>query len=535
MRTMIFKKMVYKVLSMTILVVCASASLAQQHHYVPLYRAVNYPVMNSVDTLGSNFHTAVRPYRTKDLKTDDWYQKTYGSDFFVDHFFLNFTRAIKDSTPVKLAAYPIGSFMAGFETGTNVSETYETSIGFNVSGMLSDVLDVNINFLRSHSRLPLYIENYAFEQGVIPGQGYAYRTDWGYHYRNSTGYVSYNPGEHFNLTLGRGKHFWGDGYRSMMLSDFAFNYDYLKLSADFWKIKYNVMWAYMKDIYNEPEAPNQYNEKYMAFHHLSWNLGKRWNVQFFEAVVWQAQDSLVRRGFDPHYLNPVVFYRPVEFSIGSPDNVLLGVGSSFRLSNRIKAYGQLVLDEFKIDELRSREGWWGNKYGLQMGMKYYDAFKVDGLTLQGEANYVRPYTYSHINSTQAFGHWNEPMAHPSGANLWEGVFLASYFSNRWYFEFKSVYREQGKDAGGTDNNGGNIFAPNSTRNVEYGNEVGQGIRYTTSHTRLFASWLLSSRTNLRAEASMSWWSQDQGGTYKPELFMANMGIRIGLFNQYGDF
>jgi hypothetical protein len=39
---------------------------------------------------------------------------------------------------------------------------------------------------------------------------------------------------------------------------------------------------------------------------------------------------------------------------------------------------------------------WKNKYGYQLGVKYYNAFKVDNLQL--EYNHVRPYVYSqHAN------------------------------------------------------------------------------------------------------------------------------------------
>lgn len=516
---------------------CFSSLIQAQHHYVPLYKSVNYSIMNEVDTLGSPVHTSIRPFRVKDVDSNAWYQSTYGSDIFLDKYVPEFTFNKESNTPITLSAFPIFSFVPGFESDYNDGGTFETSIGANFSAFVGSKLDVNLNLIRSHSIYPLYIRNYAFNNQIIPGQGFAHTTDWGYHYRNSTGYISYSPDDHFNFQLGRGKNFWGEGYRTMMLSDFAFNYDYLKITAEFWKIKYSIMWAYMKDIYQIENAPSSFNGKYTAFHHVSWNITKRLNVQVFEAVVWQEQDSLVRRGFDVTYLNPVIFYRPAEFSIGSPDNVLLGGGVNYRVSNKIKLYSQIVFDEFKIDELRSRSGWWGNKYAAQLGVKYRDAFGKEGLSLQAEGNYVRPFTYSHQNPQQAYGHYNEPLAHPSGANFWEAVFLANYHHNRWYFEYKYVYRQQGIDdpQDPTDNNGSNIFLSNDLHNSEYGNEVGQGIAFTTHYSKLYVSWLLSSKSNLMLEGSLSVWDQDRSSTLHPRSFMASLGIRMGIFNQYGDF
>ena len=520
-----------------VFIVISNLLFAQQHHYIPLYKSLNYSIMNEVDTLGSPVHTSVRPYRVKDVETNSWYSSTYESDYFFDKLIPQKTLFPKSNTPITLRAFPIFSLVPGFESDYNNGTTYETSLGFNFTTLIGEKLDVNLNFIRSHSILPLYIQNYAYNNQTIPGQGYAYATNWGYHYRNSTGYISYSPDEHFNFQLGRGKNILGEGYRSLMLSDYAYNYDYLKVSTEFWNVKYTIMWAYLKDIYDDIDAPDNYDGKYTAIHHLSWNITKRLNFQFFEAVVWQEQDSLVKRGFDVTYLNPVILYRPAEFSIGSPDNMLLGGGINYRFTQKVKFYSQLVFDEFKIDELRSGKGWWGNKYAVQLGLKYRNAFKINGLSLQGEWNYVRPYTYSHTNSNQAYGHYNEPLAHPAGANFGEAVFLANYHKKRWYFEYKYLYREQGMDnsAVATDNNGSNIFASNDSRNSDYDNEVGQGILYKTHYSKFYVSWLLGSKSNLMLEGSLAVWDQDRSSTLHPRSFMASLGVRMAIFNQYGDF
>ena len=48
------------------------------------------------------------------------------------------------------------------------------------------------------------------------------------------------------------------------------------------------------------------------------------------------------------------------------------------------------------------------------GFKYIDAFKIKNLDLQGELNYVRPFTYSHFDSVANYSHYNQPLAHPLG-------------------------------------------------------------------------------------------------------------------------
>ena len=69
-------------------------------------------------------------------------------------------------------------------------------------------------------------------------------------------------------------------------------------------------------------------------------------------------------------------------------------------------------------------GYWGNKFAFQLGAKYYDAFKVKGLMLQGEFNWVRPYTYSHGEVELNAGHYNQAITHLWGGNFYEVIGIA---------------------------------------------------------------------------------------------------------------
>ena len=75
----------------------------------------------------------------------------------------------------------------------------------------------------------------------------------------------------------------------------------------------------------------RYPTKYSASHYLTVNIGKRWSVGLFESVVWAAQDAAGERNFDWAYMNPIIFYRPAEYSIGSPDNITMGANMKYIL------------------------------------------------------------------------------------------------------------------------------------------------------------------------------------------------------------
>lgn len=530
------KQLAKQFLGFGALAMISLATVAQSRLYVPFQRQSNLPIQHSLDSLGSAFHADVYPYQTSDVKESDFYQQVYQGNFFADKYFLEVNLNKKSETsPIKLSLSPVGELQAGFEAGFVNRAFYQTGIGLNASMLVGSKLDVNINVMGSNSGFPSFTQNYIANSKVVPGQGWANQSDLGYFYNNTNGYVSYSPGKYFNLTLGRGKNKFGSGYRSLLLSDIGDNYNYFRVNTTIWRFKYTNLFSQYDDVYNLPGAPDVTNKKYSAAHYLSINIGRRWSVGLFESIQWMGSDSAYNRGFDVNYLNPIIFLRPVEFSMGSADNALMGLNVSFKASNSIKLYGQLVLDEFKLSEITGGNDWWGNKYGLQAGMKYYNAFNVERLTLQGEVNGVRPYTYTHRTSAQAYGYMNQPLAHPSGANFYEAVFLANYYVNKVYVELKANVIQQGVDfEGDSISYGSNIFESYNQRPGDYGIKMLQGQKRLLSTINLKASYLVSSKANIRVEANISGHNETVGDQSR-NVFWARIGILTGIFNEDWDF
>lgn len=232
-----------------------------------------------------------------------------------------------------------------------------------------------------------------------------------------TGTAGMRIGKHFSIEAGREKHFWGDGYRSPVLSHNAAPMPYARLTTRVWNIKWVNLWTMMDD-FNLETSERRF--KFMAIHGLSWDITPKFNLQLYEAVVWQAEDRLVNRGFDYTYLNPFIFYRPIEFAKGSADNMLLGFAMRRSLGKKGQLYGNVYFDEFMISELRSRSEWWGNKYAIQLGFKGFNIF-TEGHHLLSELNLARPFMYTHGSVLQAYSHTNLPLAHPHGANFVEWI------------------------------------------------------------------------------------------------------------------
>ncbi len=105
-----------------------------------------------------------------------------------------------------------------------------------------------------------------------------------------------------------------------------------------------------------------------------------------------------------------------------------------------------------LDQIKHySNGWWGNKQGFQLGMKYIDLFSVKNLDLQLEANVMRPFVYSHNDSVANYSNYNQPLAHPLGANFDEYIAILRWQPGvKWNTTFKMIYYKQGLDSAGVN-------------------------------------------------------------------------------------
>lgn len=438
-----------------------------------------------------------------------------------------------DTAGFKLRIDPLVNFEIGHQADANRT-TWVNSRGFRFDGSIGRDFAFHSAFYESQAVFPTWIDSITRSIRLVPGQAmYKDYMGTGFDYAFAEGHISYSPSKYFNFRFGHGRNFIGDGYRSLLLSDVAFNYPYLMITTKVWNLQYTNLFAQMQDL-GVPKGPwEPWHKKYTTMHYLSWNVTPWFNVGLFEAIVWNSGDTLNHRGFDINYLNPVIFYRPVEFSLGSPDNALMGGSMRFTIARRTVVYAQLMLDEFKLEHVLKGDGWWANKHGFQLGVKTFDPFGMKNLFLQAEYNHVRPYTYAHNESVQNYGHYNQPLAHPQGANFREINLLASYRIDRWMFDYKLVSCTYGADTSGF-NFGKDIYKPYLTYVTEFGNKIGQGLKTKLIIQDLKIAWLVNPVTNLQLSTGITMRSQKSTRSEKSDILLW-IGLRSSLFNHYYDF
>ncbi len=368
---------------------------------------------------------------------------------------------------------------------------------------------------------------------VVPGQGKVKFIDnESFDFSQSFGGIGYTLDRHFDFLLAHDKNFIGEGYRSMLLSDNSYNYPFLRIQMSFWKFRYAVYYAVMQDLHTAHDENVGYYKKYSTMHHLDMNIGKRnWlNFGIFETVLWKPSAS---RGYELNYLNPIIFLRPVENSLDSPDNVLLGLNLKVKINTRNIFYGQLMLDEFLLDEVRAGDGWWGNKQAFQLGYKSFNLFAIKNLNIQTEFNFARPYTYQHRSDAQNYTHYNQPLAHPLGANFTESVSFINYRWRNIFAELKVQVARMGKDTAGV-NLGNDIFKNYETRAQEYDNRMYQGLESTVNTIDFRINYLVNPKTNCNIEFGIAsrQFSNDRSDNRSLLIYA---GLRMALENYYFDF
>ena len=264
-------------------------------------------------------------------------------------------------------------------------------------------------------------------------------------------------------------------------------------------------------------------------HHLSMNVTKWLNLGLFEGVMFGRKDH-----FDFQYLNPIIFYRHIEGTVGSPDNAVAGFDFKANVLHRMQFYGQVLLDEFILSKVKNNPTNWVNKFGIQLGAKYIDAFGVKNLDLQVEMNRVRPFTYSHYDTINNYTHYNQPLAHPLGANFQEVIGILKYQPiPRVYIDARAIYYYQGLDSGNA-NFGGNIFRSYLTRLTEDGYKTGSGAKATCING--FLNIAYEFRQNLFFEASLQHRNYKITGTgIRNSSTIVSAGIRMNMFKRVYDF
>lgn len=401
---------------------------------VPRQRAL------ALDT-AANIHTSVQPYIYDYVKVDTFKNHKHGADAFFDKLFyedLIKLRHVDHSSgygrKFNLDINPIVDFYYGKDLNdTATAKVQNNTRGFWLRGQIGNKMTFESAFMENQSFVPVYIYNFGRATGVVPGQGrWKKFREWGYDFAAAYGILNYAVNKNLTIRAGHGKQKIGNGYRSLLLSDNAFNYPYLQFIGNFFsnKLQYSQTYALLMNLTDggaktPPNTEPIFQKKAASFQNLSFRASSRFECYLFQGMIWKATDSTNTMHLDAFYANPVIFTNLIKYGFNTSINhVLGGGGAQLKIMRTLQLYGQFMYD----GSYMSATGTSGNNTGVQAGIKYFDVFGIKNLFLQTEGNWINGYSYrSNVRSSQDYTHYGQALSTPASLpNELLGIISYSY-------------------------------------------------------------------------------------------------------------
>ncbi len=528
-------------ISIILLILLASSSYAQ--HLVPLHRHRLVELERLMLQDSETHHTALKPFVIPDTgklftglyaregKPGGWIEKKLRYENLI----------MKEDENYRFTADPVLDFQFS-KNRDHEKYFYRNTRGFNVTGRIGKKVAFHSVLFENQVAFQPYINRFIANKKVIPHAAsyklyeapFSQLAPEAYDFAMAEGVLSWSVIPELNLQMGQGKHFIGDGYRSLLLSDNSYSYPFVKATATVWKIQYTAMFAEMLDMDLPNDAESGYRKKRSSIQFVNFKVLPWLQAGLFEATVYQPEDSTGYKGFKANYINPVILSRTIEYGLNSKNNTLLGANLRIQLPLKLVLYGQFVLDEAgdknakKLSEKASR-------YGYQLGAKWFDVLNIEQLYVQAEYNVAMPYLYATNPASQNFGHVRQSLAHPLGANFKEFVGLFQYQYHDFALEIQANYARYGTDTS-QFSFGKDIYKP--APELEYGEEVDthitQGISTKMAYARAQLSYILNPRTDMRIylEAALR---KEASDIVNYEDVFISFGLRTFLSNRLFDF
>ena len=416
---------------------------------------------------------------------------------------------------VFLSIDPLFNFSIGNKNQNYDYRYFENVRGLRVIGDLGANFSFETRIYENQFFYPEYINEIASERGVALGVGRSKGfKNYGHDAALASGYISFSPSNELNIQFGHGRHFFGNGYRSLLLSDYAPDYPYLSAQINFLDglIAYKSVSAWMHSLDRRPVTSSSealFKQKGALFNMLSIQPNDKIEISFFEGSIHETyEDSL--GSISPNFSR----YTPI-FGVSSlmntsrTTNIIYGINFSISPIKLLNIYSQFMLNS-------------ESKSGMQFGVKVLPDFKKIYSYLLLEYNFTEAFAYSmdSINYLQTYSHNAHELAHPLGSGFNEFIFKSYFEYNRFYvdLQFSAVRNQYNSDLSSLSS----IFALSDITPVSY-NERSWNYQATE------LGYKLNVKTKMKIYTRFSYRATDLNNEYY--LFF---GFSTFLNNKYYD-
>jgi len=508
-----------------------------QSAYLPYSYQLDQKFDADIYNINTSLHTSLKPYLLDSVLSHKYDQLMRSGDDSTHknrswfHRVL-FNQHLFDVKTNEFTFY--GDYLPDLQIGRDVKGEKTTNLntrGYQLGGTVGSKFSFYSSGYENQGVFPAYYDAIINTYHFVPGQSYdrsfgKNTKDWSY----ATAIISYTPIKQLNITLGEDKTFIGDGYRSLLLSDYAAPYPLLRLTANLGKVQYMMMWTYLEDEWaTKYDGFGSNRRKWAVFHYLDWNVNNRLSLGFFNALIAaEADDNGNLHGFDLNYVNPIILASSLGPSTPIPDDAYAGFTGKYKIFDKAAVYGQFIVN---LNNSNS------NTYGYQLGIRGADIFNVKNLNYIFEYNTVKPYTYSGSQPIMSYTQYSESLGDPLGADFKEMIGILNYSIGKFDFQGQLNYAKYQLNTLGQ--NVGMIInppfvPPAYTELATTTNYAGQGINADLRYAEGTVSYLINVKFNLRLEVGALYRDETSSlGDNKTMLF--TFGLRSTFRSLYHDF
>ncbi|MEZ5037437.1 MAG: hypothetical protein R2760_08120 [Chitinophagales bacterium] len=527
--------------------------------------------LNQMDK--ASFHSAIKPYIASEvydfvypdsvihytkLQKSDWFSKMvnvvgfenflefdengyvkYRRDIVANPYLPTYNDVPSDTGYVNRKFYvainPIINIGMGVDFYTSKIISQRT-VGFELKADIGKKVSLYTAITNNVVKFPSYITLYSVAATAVPGEGRTRPTsNNSFDYSSAIAYLSYSPVKQFNMQIGNGKHFIGDGFRSLLLSDNSFNYPYLQFTTNVWRIKYTTIYTeLLNNIKRGTDFTLGYQRKLATFNYLSVDAAKWLQLGVFEGITWRRTTDKGNTFFDYNFINPILGVRAFQKKLNPNINKVYGTNIKVTLPKNIILYGQFAAQSWGKKNTAKR------KTAFQVGMKYFEVGNVPNLNLQVEFNQVRPFMYQGLDSLLSYSNYNQSITHSMGANFREYLATLNYQWKRLYTSYKFNFTQAGYDFTGDflniENNGGNILKAEkdivNATNVKMFN----GTPYNIINNEFRIGYIINPKINFVAELGVQFRNYSSSSNDFNNFSSHSIGLsfKTNIFNRYYD-
>ena len=424
---------------LTLILLCLSLSGIAQPVEFPLYYPIHSQTIQAVSQNGDNTHVSYGP-----LNFDQFENTSRILGFMPDSskHYSWFTQKlfkenliILDKPDIYFTIDPIFNFLGGKDiSDTSNNSMYQNTRGLMIKGYFGKKVSFYTSFLENQARFPDYISKFINNNDVVPGSGRVKTISNGaYDFSMATAYITWNATRFMRIKLGTDKDFLGMGYRSVLLSDNAFNYPHLKF--DFWfakrKFKYTLNYALLQDLTRLPkgETPESlFERKTGIFHYLSCKPIESLEFGVFNGVVMPLDPLGESTSYYVNYFMPIIFWNSIVNSDNNSFVQKAGFNFSWLFTKNWNFYFQA---DYGLNDRPS---------GFMVGLKTWDLF-TRNLNFTLEYSKVGSENLN-VDTIRTYSHYNQSLAHPLGSGFDEVFFQVDYTLKRFLFKLKYIYSDR---------------------------------------------------------------------------------------------